>query len=204
MNSTAKRGLTFAAMLTTIALAAGGTSVAVGEITSKDIKDGTIKIKDLKTGTVTKLKGSQGPVGPAGPRGPAGAAGAGQGSTTGGLTGAYYSVAKYNAGDTNAGAIASVACSAESDVAISGGVQTLGLDATPLDNNTPVSSSFPGRMNYTTNTPRPNRLDGWIIQFGGNAGATSDNPPLRVNVWALCVPGTTIPVTTTYTQAPTS
>ena len=110
------------------------------------------------------------------------------------LKGAYYAVAYYDVGDTNAGAIATVACKSQADTAISGGVQVLGA-------NTPVSSSFPGRMDWTTNTPKAGRLDGWIIQFGGNAGPVSDKDPLTEKVWALCVPGLELPVTTTFTQS---
>ena len=119
-----------------------------------------------------------------------------------GLEGAFYAQAIYNAGNTNEGAIASVACDATSSnyTAIAGGVQVLGLDAGANSRNTPVSSSFPGRMNWDTNSPRPNRLDGWIVQFGGNAGATSDKAPEKVIVWALCVPRTDIPVKTTFQQ----
>ena len=110
----------------------------------------------------------------------------------------------YNAGNTNAGAIATVACDADpaktNYVAISGGVQVLGLDAGANNRNTPVSSSFPGRMDWTTNAPKPGRLDGWIVQFGGNAGATSDKNPEKVKVWALCVPGANIPVNQTFKQ----
>ena len=85
-------------------------------------------------------------------------------------------------------------------VAISGGVQVLGLDDGANSRNTPVSSSFPGRMDWDTNTPRPDRLDGWIVQFGGNAGATSDKAPEKIKVWALCVPGASIPVKPTFQQ----
>ena len=85
-------------------------------------------------------------------------------------------------------------------MAISGGVQVLGLDAGANARNTPVSSSFPGRMDWTTNAPRPGRLDGWVIQFGGNAGATSDVSPEKAKIWALCVPGAQIPVEQTFTQ----
>jgi hypothetical protein len=113
---------------------------------------------------------------------------------------AYYSVAYYDAGDTNAGAIATVACSDLDDVAISGGVQVLGLGDGANSRNTPVSSSFPGRMDWSTNTPRTDRLDGWIVQFGGNAGATSDKAPEKTKVWALCVPGADVPVVQTYQQ----
>ena len=55
-------------------------------------------------------------------------------------------------------------------------------------------------MDWDTNTPKANRLDGWIVQFGGNAGAVSDKDPLKVKVWALCVPNTDIPVKQTYSQ----
>lgn len=116
------------------------------------------------------------------------------------LTGAYYSVAFYDKGDTNAGAIATVACKKESDTAINGGVQTL-VDASSLTRNTPVSSSFPGRMDWNTNLPKANRADGWIVQFGGNAGAVSDTAPAKVKVWALCVPGLNLPVVQTYLQS---
>ena len=97
-----------------------------------------------------------------------------------------------------------MACDADTTktnyVAISGGVQVLGLDAGANSRNTPVSSSFPGRMDWNTNTPKPGRLDGWIVQFGGNAGATSDKDPEKVKVWALCVPGASIPVNQTFQQ----
>jgi hypothetical protein len=75
-----------------------------------------------------------------------------------------------------------------------------GLDAGANSRNTPVSSSFPGRMDWSTNTPKQDRLDGWIVQFGGNAGATSDKAPEKVKVWALCVPGANIPVKQTFQQ----
>jgi len=136
--------------------------------------------------------GAPGATGPAGPAGPAGATG---------LTGAYYSVAKYNVGDTNGGAIATVACKSATDVAISGGVQTLALGTNGIGNNVPVSSSFPGRMDWTTNTPIPGDLNGWIVQFGGNSSATSLGNPAYVDIYALCVPGADIPVDTTYTES---
>ena len=119
-----------------------------------------------------------------------------------GLTGAFYATAFYNAGNTNAGAIASVACDAEKTdyVAISGGVQVLGLGEGANSRNTPVSSSFPGRMDWAAGAPKPDRLDGWIVQFGGNAGATSDKDPEKIKIWALCVPGASIPVNQTFQQ----
>ena len=185
-----------------------------------DGADGTDGVdgKDGATGPAGPAgSGAAGPAGPAGPagsaggRGPAGADGVdGEDGEDGArgpagvseFAGAFYAVANYNAGDTNAGAIATVACSSTSNnyTAIAGGVQVLGLDAGANARNTPVSSSFPGRMNWDTNAPRNERLDGWIVQFGGNAGATSDKAPEKVRVWALCVPTTDIEVRETYTQ----
>jgi hypothetical protein len=121
------------------------------------------------------------------------------------LAGAYYSVAKYDLGDTNGGAIATVACKAKTDTAISGGVQTIGLGSTPTADNVPISSSFPGREDFTgdadNNKPIPGRTDGWIVQFGGNSSSTSLGDPKFVNVYALCVPGLSIPVDTTFTES---
>ena len=210
------RSVALAASAVVLVLAAGGGgAMAASLITSADIKDKTIKKVDLAKNAVETQKVKDGSlkladlnkkandaiatgVGPQGPQGPKGDKG------DSGVTGAYFSVAFYNAGDTNAGAIATVACKAQTDTAISGGVQVLGLDADANSRNTPVSSSFPGRMDYaaTPPSPRPNRLDGWIVQFGGNAGAVSDKDPEKVKVWALCVPNTPIPVVRTYTQQP--
>ena len=77
-----------------------------------------------------------------------------------GFAGAFYAKAIYNAGNTNEGAIAAVACNASSSnyTAITGGVQVLGIGSNEIDaansRNTPVSSSFPGRMDWSTNSPR--------------------------------------------------
>ncbi len=172
-------------------------------ITSKDIKDGSIQAKDLTDGAREKLAGKAGPEGAKGATGAKGDTGAkGEKGDKGdsGTLGAYYSVAFYNAGGTNAGAIATVACKATTDVAISGGVQVLGIEEGANARNTPVSSSFPGRMDWSTNAPRPNRLDGWIVQFGGNAGEVSDKSPLKTKIWALCVPGASVPVEQTFAE----
>jgi len=156
-------------------------------------------------------QGERGPVGPVGPQGEVGPQGPiGMTGERGpeGFAGAFYAKAIYNAGNTNEGAIAAVACNASSSnyTAITGGVQVLGIGSTQAEidaansRNTPVSSSFPGRMDWSTNSPRPNRLDGWIVQFGGNAGPVADEAPAQVIVWALCVPRIDIPVHTTFQQ----
>jgi hypothetical protein len=144
------------------------------------------------------LNGAPGPQGEQGNRGPKGDKGDPGDSY---LSGAYYSVASYDVGDTNGGAVATVACKAQTDTAISGGVQTLQLGSNGLANNVPVSSSFPGRMDWSTNTPKSGRLDGWIVQFGGNSSSTDLGSPQYVKVWALCVPGLNVPVVQTYTES---
>jgi hypothetical protein len=175
-----KKGITvIAALIAVLAVTSGAFAANHYLITSSSqIKSGAIALSDLSSNARTALQGKPG------------------------LTGAFYATAFYNAGDTNEGAIATVACDATKTdyVAISGGVQVLGLDEGANSRNTPVSSSFPGRMDWGTNAPKPGRLDGWIVQFGGNAGATPDKAPEKIKVWALCVPGASIPVNQIYQQ----
>ena len=224
---------TIAAGGATAASLVGSKDIKNDSIRSVDVHNGTLGVEDMN-GTVQDLlkrtgaPGPKGDTGPAGAVGPAGAAGpkgdTGAPGPTGsqgpvgpagakgdkgdsGLAGAYYSVAFYDVGDTNAGAIATVACRAATDVAIAGGVQMTGIGGSQSEidaanaRNTPVSSSFPGRMDWNTNSPKPNRLDGWVVQFGGNAGATSDKSPEKTKIWALCVPGASIPVVQTYSES---
>jgi hypothetical protein len=174
-----------------------------GTITSADIHRNTVESGDIKNGAVhltdlskstqrlvqTKSTGHTGATGAQGPKGDKGATGPQGPKGDSMLYKAYWAVAYYDVGDTNAGAIATVACADEGDSAVSGGVQTLGLDADANSRNTPVSSSLAGRMDWSTGKPNPGRKDGWIVQFGGNAGATSDKAPEKVKVYALCVPG---------------
>jgi hypothetical protein len=83
------------------ALAAGTARAAANQITSSQIKDGTIKTKDISKGAQKALRGAQGATGPAGPAGPQGAtglqgepgevgpAGPSTGAAGGDLTGSY-------------------------------------------------------------------------------------------------------------------
>jgi hypothetical protein len=174
---------------------------------SSQIKKGTVSRSDLSKRARNALQGRVGHTGATGPQGAAGAQGpkgatgpAGPQGPKGGngapgdsyLHGAYYSVAYYDKGDTNGGAIATVACKAQTDTAISGGVST-----DDYTKSVPVGQSFPGRMDWNTNTPRPGRLDGWIVQFASQNGSA----PEKVKVWALCVPDLNVPVNQTYTQS---
>jgi hypothetical protein len=140
------------------------------------------------------LTGDRGPTGPQGDRGPKGDTGAT------GFEGAFYSVQTYPGG-AGSGAVATVACdpsdptNSQKYVAISGGVQATdaGTDMSTID-PLPIAASFAGRMDWSTNTPKANRLDGWIVQFA--KANTQDTKP---SIWALCVPASdfgAVPVVT--------
>lgn len=197
----------------------GTSQIRDGAVTSQKIHTGAVSQGKLSQGVQLQLKavgqpgsqgaqGAQGPAGPQGAKGDAGATGA-QGPAGGVgpagadgapgdslLAGAYYSVAHYDVGDTNGGAIATVACKAQTDTAISGGVSV-----DDPSKNVPVGQSFPGREDFSgdagNDLPKPGRLDGWIVQFADQTGAA----PEKVEVWALCVPGLSIPVDTTFTES---
>lgn len=176
-------------------------------VSSKQIKNGAVSLSDLSRHAHKALQGHQGPkgdtgaagpagrdglTGPQGLHGPAGAVGA-TGATgpagPSGFAGAFYSVQTYPGG-AGSGGVATVACdpndptNSQKYVAISGGVQDTGsgTDMATID-PLAVAASFPGRMNWDTNTPKPGRLDGWIVQFAH--GNTQDDNP---SIWALCVP----------------
>ncbi len=158
-----------------------------GEKGAKGAKGDTGPAGESGTAGAEGVRGAQGAQGAQGIQGPQGPAG------PSGYEGAFYAVANYDVGDTNAGAIATVACDSSSQAftAVAGGVQSLGLGGHPAA----VASSFPGRMDWTTNTPKANRLDGWVIQFD------ADQAPTKVKIWALCVPRTDIPVVQTFLQS---
>jgi hypothetical protein len=216
-----KKAITLIAALVAVLAVTSGAFAAKQYliVSSKQIKHGAISLSDLSHHARAVLHGAQGATGPTGkdgmngtngrngtnglpgPRGPKGDKGDPGAAGDSYLHGAYYSVASYDVGDTNGGAVATVACKAQSDTAISGGVQTLQLGTNDLHNNVPVSSSFPGRMDWSTNTPKQGRLDGWIVQFGGNSSSTDLGSPGYVKVWALCVPSLSVPVEQTYTES---
>jgi hypothetical protein len=105
-----------------------------------------------------------------------------------GLDGAIYRVENYKNGG---GGSATVACAdddaaSQKYTAIAGGVEGSTVDTQSTDGFA-VTSSFPGRMDWDTDSPKPGRLDGWIVL--GN-GVHTDN----LRVWALCVPNISITV----------
>ena len=155
-----------------------------------NIGNGSVQKHNLSADIQNELAqhAATGPQGPAGATGPQGASG---------FTGGFYSVHQF-VGAVTPGAIATAACDPNNDtnsqkyVAISGGVQASdnNTNMSTITNPLPVVASFPGRMDFTTFTPKPGRLDGWIIQFG-QLGTSDTN----ISVWALCVP-VSIPVVT--------
>jgi Collagen triple helix repeat (20 copies) len=192
-----------------LAVALSGTAVAgtTKLITGSQIANGTIKLADIHSSAKSALKGergatgAQGPVGaqgaqgaqgPAGPQGATGAKGdKGDKGTSGLVTRHYDYIQGGGYPGAGSGGIATVACDddpvvSQTKIAIGGGVQflNLGRNAGTLQNayvsETHITDSFPGRMDWTTNTPKPDRLDGWIVRL-------NTTPSVDMRVWVTCV-----------------
>lgn len=187
---------TIAAVVVSSVLAVGGGAYAAGAlITSEQIRDGAVHTQDLADNAVTSrklenhsvnmwdlsdsavdgLKGKDG---------------------VDGLAGAVYRIAHY---DNGGGGISTVACADDNETsqqftAISGGANVEVPDAGTATE--PITASFPGRMDWSTNTPKPGRLDGWVVKFGNGAGPSAGSGTLEI--WALCVPNTSISTETTH------
>jgi hypothetical protein len=125
----------------------------------------------------TGLTGQTGAAGPAGAQGPKG---------QDGVSGYEVRTWRYSKDDMNSdmgpgyvgvgsGAIATVACSAHK-VALGGGYWFTsegdsGFNSEALSNGSGVVASFPGRMDWSTNTVKPNDDSGWIVQVNGKVNA---------------------------------
>jgi Collagen triple helix repeat (20 copies) len=183
-----------------------GTQIANGTIKLADIHSSAKTALKGQRGAT----GAQGPVGAQGAQGPAGLPGATGAKGDTGATGApgkdgkdglsglvtrHYDYIKdvTSPGYPGAGSggIATVACDddpavSQTKVAIGGGVQFLnvGRNAGTLQNpyvgETHITDSFPGRMDWATNTPKANRLDGWIVRL-------NTTPSVDMRVWVTCV-----------------
>jgi hypothetical protein len=189
------------------ALAGGATAAGVKMITGAHIVDGSIGLADLSNHAEKKLRGQRGPAGPqglqgaqgvqgqkgdAGPVGPAGAPGkAGKDGLPGLVTRHFDYIKSETYPGAGSGGIATVACDddpvvSQTKVALGGGVQFLdvGRNAGSLQNpyvgETHITDSFPGRMDWDTNTPKANRLDGWIVRL-------NTTPSVDMRVWVTCV-----------------
>ena len=156
----------------------------------------------------TGLAGPAGPAGAIGPAGPAGKDGkdgaqgpAGPAGNNGrdGVSGIEYRTFDYIAGQAEtdehpgmgadytgagAGGIATVVCSSGDKTALAGGVQFLGLAAdngqAAVTGGNGIVDSFPGRMDWDTNTPKPGLTSGWIVRLNKYAAGE----PLRL--WVVC------------------
>jgi hypothetical protein len=160
------RLITIGSAAAVLALTAGTASAAT-LITSRDIRDGAVHKVDLSTGVNRDLTKAEQP----------------------GTAGTVYRVAHYTNG-ANGGAIATVSCAKTDErsqkyVAIAGGVQIINADGdgdVSNDPNIAVADSFPGRMDWSTNTPKADRLDGWVVRLGDNTKNAN-----QINVWAVCM-----------------
>jgi hypothetical protein len=190
-------------------VALGGTAgAASGLVTGAQIKNGTVNLADLSANAKSALKGKQGPRGLQGVAGPAGAAGAQGEKGEKGDTGAQgqqgpaaasgYEVRtwRYSKDDANSdmgpgyvgvggGAIATVACS-PGKVAVGGGYRFTsagdsGFNSQALRDGSGVIASFPGRMDWSTNTVKPNNNTGWIVQVNDKVNAAD------MTLYVVCV-----------------
>jgi hypothetical protein len=139
--------------------------------------------------------GTQGHEGEQGPQGEPGIDGKdgknGKDGISGLVTRHYNYVKDASYPGAGSGGIATVACDddpavSQTKVAIGGGVQFLnvGRNAGSIQNpyvgETHITDSFPGRMDWATNTPKANRLDGWIVRL-------NTTPSVDMRVWVTCV-----------------
>jgi hypothetical protein len=190
-----------------LAVALSGTAVAgtAKLITSGQIANGTIMLADIHSSAKTALKGQRGETGAQGPAGAQGAQGAqGPQGATGakgdrgdtGVSGYEVRTWRYSKDDANtdsgpgyvgvgSGAIATVACS-PGKVALGGGYRftsahDTGFNSQALQDGSSVIASFPGRMDWDTNTVKPNDNSGWIVQVNDKVNAAD------MTLYVICV-----------------
>jgi len=162
------RVITVGSAAAVLALTAGTASAATTFITSADIKDGAVHRADLSDWINKDLDKAKQP----------------------GTAGTVYRVAHYTGG-AGGTAVATVACADTEKksmkyIAVAGGVQVINADGDDTfanDNAVAVADSFPGRMDWSNNTPKADRLDGWIVRWGDDSKSAA-----KVNVWAVCMP----------------
>ena len=179
-----KKGIAaIAALFGVLAITSGAFAAQHYLITSSSqIKDGTVRLADLAPGARKALHGNlgaKGDLGPAGPQGPKGNAGPQGPKGSDGVSGYEVRTWRYSKDDANSdagpgyvgvgsGAIATVACS-DGKVALGGGYRFTsehdnGFNSQALRDGSGVIASFPGRMDWNTNTIKPNNNTGWIVQ----------------------------------------
>ena len=142
------------------------------------------------------LKGDTGATGAQGPKGDTGTAGAQGPKGSAGTSGYEVRTWRYNKDSNNSdagtgypgvgsGAIATVACS-PGKVALSGGYRFTsagdnGFSSPAITDGSGVVASFPGRMDWNTNTVKPNDNSGWIVQVNNKVNAAD------MTLYVVCV-----------------
>jgi hypothetical protein len=178
-----------------------------GAVSAADLSPGARNALHGQKGD-TGSTGPQGLAGAQGPKGDTGATGAQGSKGDTGATGAQgpkgsaatsgYEVRtwRYSKDDANSdagphyvgvgsGAIATVACS-PGKVALSGGYRFTsagdnGFNSPAITDGSGVVASFPGRMDWNTNTVKPNDNSGWIVQVNNKVDAAD------MTLYVVCV-----------------
>jgi hypothetical protein len=202
-----KKGITLIAVLVGVLAVTSGAFAAKRYLitSSSQIKAGAVSLSDLSPAARKALRSVNGNGGAAGPQGPQGTAGqqgpqgnAGPGGALGkdgkdGVSGYEVRTWRYSKDDTNtdagpgypgvgSGAIATVACS-PGKVALGGGYRFTdnGFNSPAVSDGSGVVSSFPGRMDWSTNTVKPNDNSGWIVQVNNKVSAAD------MTLYVICV-----------------
>jgi len=177
-----------------------------GTISLFDLTPNARKALTGKTGATgaTGARGAQGPQGVQGPKGdpapPAtptpGLPGEKGDKGDKGVSGYEVRTWRYSKDDANSdsgpgyvgvgsGAIATVACSLDK-VAVGGGYRFTsdhgaGLNSQAVSDGSGVVASFPGRMDWSTNTVKPNNNTGWIVQVNDKVNLAD------MTMYVICV-----------------
>jgi Collagen triple helix repeat (20 copies) len=199
-----KKGITLIAVLVGVLAVTSGAFAANHYLvtSSSQIKNGTIAASDLSSAARKALKGQQGSkgntgaTGAQGPQGPKGDPGAQGPHGPAGVSGYEVKTWRYSKDDANSdmgpgyvgvgsGAIATVACS-PGKVALGGGYRFTsagdnGFNSPAISDGSGVVASFPGRMDWDTNTVKPNNNTGWIVQVNNKVNLAD------MTMYVICV-----------------
>ena len=199
-----KKGITLIAVLAAVLAVTSGAFAANHYLvtSSSQIKNGTIAASDLSSAARKALKGQQGwkgdtgATGAQGPQGPKGDPGAQGPHGPAGVSGYEVKTWRYSKDDANSdmgpgyvgvgsGAIATVACS-PGKVALGGGYRFTsagdnGFSSPAISDGSGVVASFPGRMDWDTNTVKPNNNTGWIVQVNNKVNLAD------MTMYVICV-----------------
>jgi hypothetical protein len=190
-----KKAITLVAVLVGVLTVTSGAFAAQHYLitSSLQIKNGVVSLADLSPAARNALQAQKGDTGAAGPQGQTGVQGP-QGPK--GVSGYEVRTWRYSKDAANSdagsgypgvgsGAIATVACS-PGKVAIGGGYRFTsqhdsGFNSQAISDGSGVVASFPGRMDWSTNTVKPNDNSGWIVQVNNKVNAAD------MTLYVVCV-----------------